>query len=69
MCWQSAGCRLLPKPGGARPEAGSPGWSLTVLSVGGGVTETVASKGHTDVSVTSGDGRTTIETRVKEGPV
>lgn len=69
MCWQSAGCRLLPKPGGARPEAGSPGWSLTVLSVGGGVTETVAPKGRRDVSVTPGDGQTTIETSVKEGPV
>lgn len=49
MCWQSAGCRLLPKPGGARPEAGSPGWSLTVLLAGGGVTETMVPGGHNSV--------------------
>lgn len=40
MCWQSAGRRLLPKPGGDRPEAGSPGWSLTVLLAGHAVLET-----------------------------
>lgn len=65
MCWQSAGCRLLPKPGGTRPEAGSPGWSLIALLVGGGVTETVIPEGHTDISMPSGDGQL-IETGVKE---
>lgn len=68
MCWQSAGCRLLPKPGGARPEAGSPGWSLTVLSVGGGVTVTVVSEGRADTSDAIRR-QATAETGITEGPV
>lgn len=68
MCRQSAGCRLLPKPGGARPEAGSPGWSLTVLSGGGGVTETVLSEGHTGTS-SAIRRQTAAETGIKEWPV
>ena len=46
MCWQSAGCRLLPKPGGPRPEAGSPGLSLTVLLAGHAVSEAVTPGGQ-----------------------